>query len=100
MTVGYMAIHETFTSRVVLDAAKLVVLARVVPGASGPFDRLENRWTFREAVGGCDVDFSIDYALKSLTLQMLVGWAVRSRLPPLRRSVRNTRTRRLRRPGR
>ena len=73
MTVGYMAIRETFTSRVVLDLANLAVLAGAVPGASGPFDRLENRWTFHEAPGGCDIDFHIDYALKSLALQMLVG---------------------------
>jgi coenzyme Q-binding protein COQ10 len=73
MTVGYMAIRETFTSRVVLDAGASRVLAAAVPGASGPFSRLENRWTFHEAPGGCDIDFHIDYALKSLALQMLVG---------------------------
>jgi len=73
MTVGYMAIHETFTSRVVLDVPKLRVLAAVVPGESGPFSQLDNRWVFLEAPGGCDVDFTINYALKSLALQMLVG---------------------------
>ena len=73
MTVGYMAIHETFTSRVVLDAPKLLVLAAVVPGESGPFSQLDNRWSFTSAPGGCDVDFTINYALKSLALQMLVG---------------------------
>lgn len=73
MTVGYMAIRETFASRVVLDPAKLLVLAAVVPGESGPFSQLENRWAFTPAPGGCDVDFTINYALKSLTLQMLVG---------------------------
>src|SRR5262245_4094819 len=73
MSVGYMAIHETFTSRVVLDRPKLIVHAGVVPGSSGPFQRLQNIWSFRAASGGSDVDFDIDYALKSLTLQMLVG---------------------------
>ena len=75
MTVGYMAFRESFTSRVVLEPDKLLVNAAGVPGAaSGPFSRLENRWAFKEAAGGgCSVDFAIDYELKSLTLQMLVG---------------------------
>ena len=73
MTVGYKAIHETFTSRVKLDAARLEVAAAGVPGAMGPFSRLENRWQLRAAPGGCDVDFSIAYELRSAMLQMLVG---------------------------
>lgn len=74
MTVGYMAIRESFTSRVVLEPDKLLVNAAGLPGvASGPFSRLENHWAFKEVSGGCSVDFAIDYELKSLTLQMLVG---------------------------
>jgi coenzyme Q-binding protein COQ10 len=73
MTVGYKAIRETFTSRVRLDAARLEVAAAGVPGAMGPFSRLENRWQLRAAPGGCDVDFSIAYELRSAMLQMLVG---------------------------
>lgn len=74
MTVGYKAIRETFTSRVVLDPAALVVLAGSVPEyPSGPFRKVENRWTFIEAPGGCDVEFFIAYEFKSLMLQMLVG---------------------------
>ena len=67
MTAGYKAIRETFTSRVRLDAARLEVAAAGVPGAMGPFSRLENRWQLRAAPGvlpgtlGCDVDFSIAY---------------------------------------
>ena len=91
MTVGYMAIQrDLHHAGVVLDAAKLAVLARVVPGASGPFDRLENRWTFREAVGGCDVDFQHRLRAEVAHTADAGGWAVPSRLPPLRRSVRNT----------
>jgi coenzyme Q-binding protein COQ10 len=73
MTVGYKAIRETFTSRVRLDRPRLEVAAAGVPGAMGPFSRLENRWQFRAAPGGCDVDFSIAYELRSAMLQMLVG---------------------------
>jgi len=74
MTVGYMAIRESFTSRVVLEPDTLLVNAAGLRGAaSGPFSRLENRWAFKEMPGGCSVDFAIHYELKSLTLQMLVG---------------------------
>jgi coenzyme Q-binding protein COQ10 len=73
MSVGYKALRETFTSRVKLDAARLEVTAAGVPGAMGPFSRLENRWQFRAAPGGCDVDFYIAYEIKSAMLQMLVG---------------------------
>jgi coenzyme Q-binding protein COQ10 len=74
MTVGYHAIRESFTSRVVLDPAALLVHAGSVPEyPSGPFRQVDNRWTFAEAPGGCDVQFFISYEFKSLVMQMLVG---------------------------
>jgi coenzyme Q-binding protein COQ10 len=74
MTVGYHAIRESFTSRVVLDAAALEVHAGNVPDyPSGPFRTVQNRWSFAPAPGGCDVEFFIAYEFKSLMLQMLVG---------------------------
>jgi coenzyme Q-binding protein COQ10 len=74
MTVGYAAIRQTFTSRVVLDAARLCVHAGRMPEyPSGPFRMLENDWRFFAAPGGCEVAFSIAYEFKSLALQMLVG---------------------------
>ena len=73
MTVGYMSLRETFTSRVELDPSKLTVSANAAGQGRGPFQRLENRWSFRPAAGGCDVDFFINYTFKSLMLQALVG---------------------------
>jgi coenzyme Q-binding protein COQ10 len=73
MTVGYKAIRETFTSRVELDPARCEVAATGVPGAMGPFRRLENRWRLSAAPGGCEVEFSIAYEFTSAMLQMLVG---------------------------
>ncbi len=74
MTVGYHAIRESFTSRVVLDEANLTVHAGSVPEhPSGPFRRIENRWVFKPAPGGCDVEFFIAYEFKSTMLAMLVG---------------------------
>jgi len=74
MTVGYMALRQTFTSRVVLDARLLVVHAgSLAEYPSGPFRRLANDWRFLPAPGGCDVAFAIAYEFKSLALGMLVG---------------------------
>jgi coenzyme Q-binding protein COQ10 len=74
MTVGYMAIRETFTTRVELTADRLHVQARSMPDyPSGPFRSIDNRWQFRAAPGGCEVEFYIAYEFKSYTLQLLVG---------------------------
>src|SRR5262245_42598606 len=56
MTVGYLAIRETFTSIVELDPAGLAVWATGAPGGRGPFQRLENRGCFRAASGWWDVE--------------------------------------------
>ena len=73
MSVGYMAIRETFTTRVTFDPGQLAVQAQGTEGSRGPFRHLENRWQFRAAAGGCNVDFFIAYEFKSMMLQMLVG---------------------------
>jgi len=74
MSVGYGAIHETFTTRVAFDREKMLVHAVNPPGqTSGPFKSIENRWAFRDVPGGCEVEFAISYAFKSFVLQALVG---------------------------
>ncbi len=70
MDVGYKAVRETFTSRVVLDRTAMRISADLV---DGPFRQLENRWSFMPATGGCDVRFAISYEFKSFMLQMLMG---------------------------
>jgi coenzyme Q-binding protein COQ10 len=70
MSVGYMAIRERFTSRVVLDPAKPSVVAIA---HDGPFQHMENRWNFFPVAGGCDVEFYISYEFRNVMLQMLVG---------------------------
>lgn len=74
MDVGYKAIRERFTSRVVLDRAQNRILVSYL---DGPFSRLENRWAFRDVDGTrpihCDVEFFIDYEFRSFILQTLMG---------------------------
>jgi coenzyme Q-binding protein COQ10 len=70
MSVGYKAIKETFTTRVTLDRTRLRILVEYV---DGPFKYLENRWTFRPAPRGSEVEFYITYEFRSLALGLLMG---------------------------
>ncbi len=71
MTVGYKAIHETFTSRVTLKPAEHRIEVAYI---DGPFRFLDNRWQFHLAPdGGTDVEFFIAYEFKSPMLGLLVG---------------------------
>jgi coenzyme Q-binding protein COQ10 len=71
MTVAYSFFRETFTSRVTLDPASRVIDVEYV---DGPFRHMENRWHFRPVdEGHCEVDFYIDWEMRSRTLGALVG---------------------------
>jgi coenzyme Q-binding protein COQ10 len=71
MTVAYKLIHQTFTSRITLDRAKLEILVEYL---EGPFRRLNNRWKFRAVEkDACDVDFFIAYEFRSRALGLLMG---------------------------
>src|ERR1700749_2256125 len=55
MTVAYKFVRETFTSRVTLERSNLEILVEYL---EGPFQKLNNRWTFRPAgAHACDVEF-------------------------------------------
>lgn len=71
MTVAYKFFSETFTSRVTLNHDARTILVEYL---DGPFNHLENRWSFADAgEGQCDVDFFIEYELRSPPLQLLMG---------------------------
>ena len=71
MTVSFKLVRETFTSRVVLDRAAQTIHVAYL---DGPFEHLDNRWTFTPVgEGACDVGFSIDYAFKNRMLGALMG---------------------------
>lgn len=71
MTVAYKFLHETFTSRVLLDRAGNRVLVEHV---EGPFKHLENRWRFAPVDGtSCDVSFYVAYQFSSRSMQLLAG---------------------------
>jgi coenzyme Q-binding protein COQ10 len=71
MTVAYKLVRETFTSRVTLDRPKLQILVEYL---EGPFERMNNRWSFRPTgEGTCEVEFFIAYEFRSRTLGLLMG---------------------------
>jgi coenzyme Q-binding protein COQ10 len=71
MEVGYKAVREKFTSRVVLNRSAHRIDVTYV---DGPFSHLENRWTFAEAgPGACRVEFFIAYEFRSRMLATLMG---------------------------
>jgi coenzyme Q-binding protein COQ10 len=70
MSIGYKAIHETFTSQVLIDPEDLAIGVQYL---NGPFKYLNNRWTFEPAADGCNVGFFIDYEFKSRMLGLVMG---------------------------
>jgi coenzyme Q-binding protein COQ10 len=71
MTVAYKLVRETFTSRVTLDRKNLDILVEYL---EGPFQRLNNRWSFRpNDEHACEVEFFIVYEFRSRMLGLLMG---------------------------
>ena len=67
---AFGALREKFTSRVTLDREAKIIVAEYI---DGPFHHLKNRWHFAAREDGCDVNFDIDFALKSKILESLIG---------------------------
>ena len=72
MAVGYGALREKYTSRVILDSAGRTI---DVAQTSGPFKQLENHWRFTPLEQGCKVDFSLAYEFKNRLLNAVAGSA-------------------------
>jgi len=70
MSVGYKAIAESFTTRVLVRPANKRIDVSYV---DGPFRRLVNVWRFEDTAAGSIIHFNIDYEFNSLLLGMLVG---------------------------
>lgn len=73
LTVLYkkLGIQETLRSIVTIDKANLLVLAH---SSEGPVKNLDAEWRLIETgTGACDIQFNVDYALKSRTLQFVLS---------------------------
>jgi coenzyme Q-binding protein COQ10 len=72
MNVGYKAIAESFTTRVVTKPREKRI---DVSYLNGPFKRLVNHWAFIDDASGSGstIDFFIDYEFRSMLMGALVG---------------------------
>jgi coenzyme Q-binding protein COQ10 len=70
MLVGFGALRERYTSRVVLDPVALTV---DVTQTDGPFRQLESHWRFTPESEGCRVDFSIAFEFRNRLLNAVAG---------------------------
>lgn len=70
MIVGFKALRESFTSRVLKKSNSSIHVDYI----DGPLKYLRNDWLFIEREdGGCDVDFKVDFAFKSKIFEKLAG---------------------------
>ena len=72
MSVGYGALRERYTSRVVLDPTNREI---DVVQTDGPFRILENRWRFEQMAERCRVDFAIKFEFRSKFLNVVASRA-------------------------
>lgn len=73
LTVAYdkLRIEEVMTSRVTVDPAALTVTAR---SDQGPVKHLVSEWKIASTGDNrCDINFTVDYTLKSKMLQMVLS---------------------------
>lgn len=69
MIVGFKGLRETFTSKVEKSRPDMIHVEYI----EGPLKYLHNDWRFRPEVGGCAVDFAVDFQFKNRMFEMLAG---------------------------
>lgn len=70
MLVGFKALREKFTSRVIKHRPEALEVHYV----DGPMRDLDNRWTFRPLEdGGCEVDFCVEFTFGNKVFEALAG---------------------------
>lgn len=70
MLVGFSALREKFTSRVVKSRPRQIKVEYI----DGPLKHLENDWTFTpQSDGGCKVDFCVDFTFRNAIFEKLAG---------------------------
>jgi coenzyme Q-binding protein COQ10 len=73
MQVGFSALRERYTSRIVLDPeSRWIDVAQV----QGVFRELENHWRFTPEGQGCRIDFSVVFDFRSRLLGLVANSAM------------------------
>jgi coenzyme Q-binding protein COQ10 len=70
MLVGFKALREKFTSRVLKQRPNEIEVIYV----DGPLKDLDNTWRFTDLPeGGCEIDFSVEFAFRNRVFEALAG---------------------------
>lgn len=70
MLVGFKAIREKFTSRVIKERPEHLKVFYV----DGPLKDLDNDWRFLCLPdGGCEIDFSVEFTFRNIVFERLAG---------------------------
>lgn len=70
LVISFKVFRERFGSRVVLWPEQMKIDTEYL---DGPFRYMKSDWTFRDAEGGCEVDFFVDFEFKNAVLQGIIG---------------------------
>lgn len=71
LLISFRVFRESFDSRVTLRPDVRIIDVRYL---DGPFRHLETQWMFLTAPdGNCEIDFSVDFAFRSVVLEKIVG---------------------------
>ncbi|MGE8140825.1 type II toxin-antitoxin system RatA family toxin [Novosphingobium sp. NPDC080210] len=70
MLVGFKALREKFTSRVIKSRPHRIEVIYV----DGPMRDLDNVWEFRPVEGGgCEIDFQVEFTFRNAMFEKLAG---------------------------
>lgn len=69
MLVGFNALREKFTSRVIKQRPLRIEVIYI----DGPMRDLDNVWLFKPIPGGCEVEFHIDFTFRNAVFEKLAG---------------------------
>lgn len=69
MLVGFSALREKFTSRVIKDRPRRIEVIYV----DGPMRDLDNVWEFRPTAEGCEIEFKVEFTFRNALFEKLAG---------------------------
>ena len=70
LVISFKVFRERFGSRVQLLHGDRRILTEYI---DGPFRFMRSTWAFRDAPGGCEVEFFVDFEFKNAILQGIIG---------------------------
>lgn len=70
LVISFKVFRERFGSRVTLWPAPRRIDTEYL---DGPFRHMKSNWSFRDADGGCEVEFFVDFEFRNAILQGIIG---------------------------